>query len=781
LRRAVGRVPRVAMDRREQHGAAASVRRRPRVPLPVPATTRHVCARVATSSGDGSLMTTAPAAPGGTEHQPDLKQSRRKERLLTLLELRRLYLGMVHADACLKLPSPVYRARTAVQPVDGAGTGTAAGACLPDAVQHAGHGTEAGAAGGGGDTATDADGSMDEEERASAALEVVAAMSLTAEQLKTSLRALKGGFAHVLDPGDGDRAQARVREAAGELAVRLRERVAAELPLLPFGEPAQAQALIEQRSSWPSTLSIASQLGFATEEGAAPEKPPSAIERLERAEKAAEAFVQRRIKPALKRAREQEVGELLHNAGSYLKGLWTRLNGGRADAGGAQCGVAALSLPLPTSTARGSEVAISQLGLELDSLEKRLQDASKARETKLRKAGLPGRVQMAVQLRGLDADVALLSQLLAVRTLQLEMEFIYRSLEDEALDMSGPPPADVSASALRDGDASELALLVADFVTLDEQLAALADALSSAGSIGNGAAAGGSNGVRVGGVGGAELKSASRSLSLIGEELLEKLAGEIPDMRMRVGVMDQVVFGGPGFSVTRLQLQGADALDKVREAVDFMVCGVRLLGSDLNNAGRLFMRAALGGTLKPREVSSLRRTARDVLTFIPFTIILIIPISPLGHVLVFSLIQTYFPSFFPSCFTKQRQEIMAKYDALQRQLLEAKQRQEHAEEEAELARAAAELARLTAHDSGGGNDEPDTLGASSSSEGESAEAAASGAVAAVGGHDAAVRALEEELSEVLQNVNLGDAGDDAGDVRGGGRRGAARGRGSRPV
>lgn len=67
-----------------------------------------------------------------------------------------------------------------------------------------------------------------------------------------------------------------------------------------------------------------------------------------------------------------------------------------------------------------------------------------------------------------------------------------------------------------------------------------------------------------------------------------------------------------------------------------------------------------GGTLKPREVSALRRTARDLLTFIPFTIILIIPLTPLGHVLVFSLIQTYFPSFFPSCFTKRRQDIMVK-------------------------------------------------------------------------------------------------------------------------
>lgn len=36
----------------------------------------------------------------------------------------------------------------------------------------------------------------------------------------------------------------------------------------------------------------------------------------------------------------------------------------------------------------------------------------------------------------MDAEVITLSRLLAVRTLQLEMEYVYRSLEDEALDIA---------------------------------------------------------------------------------------------------------------------------------------------------------------------------------------------------------------------------------------------------------------------------------------------------------------------------------------------------------
>jgi hypothetical protein len=35
-----------------------------------------------------------------------------------------------------------------------------------------------------------------------------------------------------------------------------------------------------------------------------------------------------------------------------------------------------------------------------------------------------------------------------------------------------------------------------------------------------------------------------------------------------------------------------------------------------------------GGTLKPREVQALRRTVRDLLAFVPFTIILIVPLTP---------------------------------------------------------------------------------------------------------------------------------------------------------
>ena len=58
-----------------------------------------------------------------------------------------------------------------------------------------------------------------------------------------------------------------------------------------------------------------------------------------------------------------------------------------------------------------------------------------------------------------------------------------------------------------------------------------------------------------------------------------------------------------------------------------------------------------------------RRTFKDIVTFIPVVIILIIPLSPVGHVLVFGAIQRFFPDFFPSVFTEQRQNLLSLYES----------------------------------------------------------------------------------------------------------------------
>ena len=80
-------------------------------------------------------------------------------------------------------------------------------------------------------------------------------------------------------------------------------------------------------------------------------------------------------------------------------------------------------------------------------------------------------------------------------------------------------------------------------------------------------------------------------------------------------------------------------------------------------------RAFSGETLVPRDVRVLRRTVKDLVTTIPFIVILIIPLTPIGHVFVFGAIQRFFPDFFPSCYTERRQNLVKMYSAAERDRL----------------------------------------------------------------------------------------------------------------
>jgi len=44
-------------------------------------------------------------------------------------------------------------------------------------------------------------------------------------------------------------------------------------------------------------------------------------------------------------------------------------------------------------------------------------------------------------------------------------------------------------------------------------------------------------------------------------------------------------------------------------------------------------------------------------------IILIIPLTPVGHVFVFGAIQRFYPDFFPSMFTERRQNLLQLYES----------------------------------------------------------------------------------------------------------------------
>jgi len=386
------------------------------------------------------------------------------------------------------------------------------------------------------------------------------------------------------------------------------------------------------------------------------------VERVERSLKSPRVknVVNKVLEPEVRKSVREKPGRALQSVASYSKNVWVRLNGGdpedELDASTAKLAQRVVSnLPKPKSLKTEKEKLILRLLIEVQDRDKMFMEVMKARDA-IAKEGKDSlsRVRLAEKVRKSEERVSLMRRVFAVRTLQTEMEKILVALDDEACE--APDRASLS----------ELGLLVAEFGKMDAQLRKLVSLVDR------------------------------KEVFLIEDEVLAQLAEDIPDMKSRLGIQD----GGDSPALTleiqteRFKASVNDAGSKLKEGAVFLFRGFKLLFSDLGATGRLFGVALLGTSLKPREVQTVRQTFLDLFTFIPFIIILITPITPLGHVLVYSFIQKYFPMLFPSQFTARRQALMQKYDELRAELKEARRIAEQREEDDTVKTAMAAVASV---------------------------------------------------------------------------------------
>lgn len=160
-----------------------------------------------------------------------------------------------------------------------------------------------------------------------------------------------------------------------------------------------------------------------------------------------------------------------------------------------------------------------------------------------------------------------------------------------------------------------------------------------------------------------QIEGCSRDLNTKGvldADIVAVIAEQMTDFKRRLGIDYYVT--GLTYDREAILRWLNDLYLSSKVGVVFYVKGTRLFWNDVVYCASLIGRAAQGVTLKPREVRTIRRTFKDVITFIPVVIILIIPLTPVGHVLVFGAIQRFYPDFFPSCFTEQRQNLLQLYE-----------------------------------------------------------------------------------------------------------------------
>lgn len=212
-----------------------------------------------------------------------------------MIQLRKLYRNLLRAEALVVEPTPVY------QPPPPP----------PEAAPEEGNGSADA-------VAAAAAAEADEAQRLEAAVEVVAEMELTAEQLKAGLRALKAcsyDFSRLFREEAGKAAAAELEQRVAALYDELAQRAAVEVSHLPFTSEAAAHAAIDARNAR-FRLSIPWSPGEPGEGGGGGgvagssvdqgDRPPQAplSERLVKAEKAAEQFVARRLQPAVARVKQ---------------------------------------------------------------------------------------------------------------------------------------------------------------------------------------------------------------------------------------------------------------------------------------------------------------------------------------------------------------------------------------------------------------------------------------------------------------------------------------------
>lgn len=258
------------------------------------------------------------------------------------MELRKLYRNLLRAETLLQQPSPVYQGPPHDQAADAQAAAASSNGAAPAASSSAlpdGGGESACGQGGLSPAAAAAAQEKEEQQRVAEAVEVVAEMQLTAEEMNAGIRALRAApvrWGSVFDPGAGspEQVESLITSRVRDVCQALYERAAEELLLLPFPSDLAAQAALDIRnakyrlqdreraetaSAWPP----AEHWHSVDEADSAGTEKRGLGERLEAAERVAEAFVARKLQPAVARVRRtspQGVVQGIKSSGEWGEG-----------------------------------------------------------------------------------------------------------------------------------------------------------------------------------------------------------------------------------------------------------------------------------------------------------------------------------------------------------------------------------------------------------------------------------------------------------------------------
>ncbi|KAH6758827.1 hypothetical protein C2S51_019062 [Perilla frutescens var. frutescens] len=99
------------------------------------------------------------------------------------------------------------------------------------------------------------------------------------------------------------------------------------------------------------------------------------------------------------------------------------------------------------------------------------------------------------------------------------------------------------------------------------------------------------------------------------------------------------------------------AMKLVTVSVDVWM-GTQLLFIDISHALRFVVKKLCGHEATKREKRKMKRTLCDLATLIPVTILMLLPVSAVGHAAMFAAIKRYMPCMIPSPYSDERLDLV---------------------------------------------------------------------------------------------------------------------------
>ncbi|CAN6439136.1 unnamed protein product [Victoria cruziana] len=130
----------------------------------------------------------------------------------------------------------------------------------------------------------------------------------------------------------------------------------------------------------------------------------------------------------------------------------------------------------------------------------------------------------------------------------------------------------------------------------------------------------------------------------ISENSSEKLVAEAPSIMPAQSEKKESIIGK---SIGKIKETGADVWQ-----------GTQLLAIDVAAATVLLKRVVTGDEITEKEKKALQRTVTDLASVIPIGILMLLPVTAVGHAAILAAIQRYVPALIPSTYAPERLDLL---------------------------------------------------------------------------------------------------------------------------